>query len=194
MGISTEAVENHGLRNQIHQLIHMFQDVTSNFCQYSKALENPGYQGSTSWLLAWDLSQLLGHPSGTQERTRLDRTDLNQGAEREQICPKNSSHLCKWHGSQRGRRGFMEKDLMYTCSLGSLLSLHWKLGSKVIGTSAPIQAQWLQILVGPKEKGWLFFLHFRSLTKPMQNDGWKITFFLGRPIFRGYVKLAGSNS
>ena len=47
----------------------------------------------------------------------------------------------------------MEKDLMYTCSLGSLLSLHWKLGSKVIGTSAPIQAQWLQILVGPKEKG-----------------------------------------
>ena len=163
----------------------MFQDVTSNFCQYSKALENPGYQGSTSWLLAWDLSQLLGHPSGTQERTRLDRTDLNQGAEREQICPKNSSHLCKWHGSQRGRRDFMEKDLMYTCSLGSLLSLHWKLGSKVIGTSAPIQAQWLQILVGPKEKGWLFFLPLPKFSKAHAKWWLEDYVLFGKAYFQG---------
>ena len=32
-------------------------------------------------------------------------------------------------------------------------------------------------------------IHSRSLTWPLKNDGWKITFLLGRELFRGYVKL-----
>ena len=132
--------------------------------QYSKALENPGYQGSTSWLLALDLSQLLGHPSGTQERTRLDRTDLNQcqphpewNAERDQICQKNSSHLCKWHGNQRGRKGSIERTwcIQYTLYMliGVTVVFSLETWTKLICTSAPIQAQWPRVLVGPKEKG-----------------------------------------
>jgi len=30
-----------------------------------------------------------------------------------------------------------------------------------------------------------------SLTWPLKMDGWKISFLLGNPIFRGYVKLRG---
>jgi len=32
---------------------------------------------------------------------------------------------------------------------------------------------------------------FNSL--PLKNDGWKTTFLLGRPIFRGYGKFPGCN-
>ena len=34
---------------------------------------------------------------------------------------------------------------------------------------------------GPKFNSW-----------PLKNDGWKTTFLLGRPIFRGNVELPGS--
>ena len=34
-------------------------------------------------------------------------------------------------------------------------------------------------------------LHPRNLTWPLRNDGWKMSFLLGLPIFRGYVKFPG---
>ena len=34
-------------------------------------------------------------------------------------------------------------------------------------------------------------VHPQHLTKPLKNDGWKTSFLLGRPIFRGYVEFPG---
>ena len=34
-------------------------------------------------------------------------------------------------------------------------------------------------------------IHPRNLTYPLKNDGWKMSFLLGLPIFRGYVKFPG---
>ena len=34
-------------------------------------------------------------------------------------------------------------------------------------------------------------LHPRNLTCPLKNDGWKMSFLLGLPLFRGYVKFPG---
>ena len=36
-----------------------------------------------------------------------------------------------------------------------------------------------------------FNLHPRNLTWPLKNDGWKMSFLLGLPIFKGYVKFPG---
>lgn len=181
----------------------MFQDLTSNFCQYSKALENQGYQGSTSWLLAWDLSQLLGHPSGTQERTRLDRTDLRatppwlKRGTRASLPKKLQPSLqVTWKSKGKERLYRNEPDVYMLVGVTVVFALetwvlaksHWHFSTQSKHNGSGF------LLVQRKRDDWLFFLHVRSLTKPMQNDAWKITFSLGRPIFRGYVKLPGSNS
>ncbi len=45
----------------------------------------------------------------------------------------------------------------------------------------------------PQRKPFFERVHPQNLTMPLKNDGWKMSFLLGLPIFRGYVKFPGSN-
>ena len=50
------------------------------------------------------------------------------------------------------------------------------------------------VLHGALEIAWApTFTPSKFNSSPLKNDGWKITFLLGWLIFRGYVKLPGSN-
>ena len=46
----------------------------------------------------------------------------------------------------------------------------------------------VSVMVGKGNK----YLHPRNLTWNLKNDGWKMSFLLGFPISRGYVKFQGS--
>ena len=67
----------------------------------------------------------------------------------------------------------------------------WNLATQRTNTNKKTTSYW--------NSGWIIQhqptksknIHPRNLTYPLKNDGWKMSFLLGLPIFRGYVKFPG---